>query len=347
VVGLAFRPTGEDKSVPDIAGTMWIDLATSELRWLEYTYQYLEPERTSPKVGGRVDFAKMPDGKWIVSEWWIRMPLMAQQSDFQGRRRYYIDRYKQTGGLVVDVREGGGRRIEQPGRTGGIEGIVRDSFGGPARGVAVGIVGSDQQVYTDGEGRFGITGLPEGRYQLRVVPRELERQGFTPHPVARDVLAGEMSRVDYRLPSVREMLFETCEEFKRDERAAAVDDSSSAGTVVLAGTVVDSLGSPVHGSTVRVEWDRFDFSGVVRDRRPEDLRRTSEVRTATSDASGRYNFCEVPSGRTITLSASTAVGESDEIQFVIPEHELGAVRTLVLSGSTRRHEAPNALRDVY
>lgn len=97
-IGLSFRPTG-DRSVPDITGTMWVDLTTSELRWVEFTYQHLEPERTSPEVGGRVDFERMPNGKWMVSEWWIRMPLMARQTDSRGRQRHYIARYKQTGAL--------------------------------------------------------------------------------------------------------------------------------------------------------------------------------------------------------------------------------------------------------
>lgn len=124
LVGLGFRPTGEYRSVPDIAGVLWIDRETAELRWLQYTYVYLEPERTSPEVGGRVDFERMPDGTWIVREWWIRMPIMAVQPDFRGRPLRFIVRYQQTGGLVVDIREAGGRSLGRHARTGGVEGVV-------------------------------------------------------------------------------------------------------------------------------------------------------------------------------------------------------------------------------
>ena len=95
LIGLGFSPTGEDKSVPDIAGTMWIDLQTAELQWLEYTYQYLDPDQTSSQVGGRVDFERMPDGTWIVPEWWIRVPVMAVQFDSQGRSRQFVIVYCQ------------------------------------------------------------------------------------------------------------------------------------------------------------------------------------------------------------------------------------------------------------
>lgn len=329
-IGLSFRPTG-GRSVPDIAGTMWVDLATSELRWVEFTYQHLEPERMSPEVGGRVDFERMPNGKWIVSEWWIRMPLMARQTDARGLQRHYIARYKQTGGVVVDVHETGGSQVAQVARTGGIEGIVRDSLGVPVQGVAVGVVGSNQQVYTDGEGRFGITGLPEGRYQVQVVPSEAEPEGLTPDPIVRDVAPGSMSRVEFRLPSVRDMLFATCE---------APEEPEDGG--VLTGVVVDSLGVPVTGATVRLQWARFDFSGVVSERRVEDLRETDVVRTATSDDGGRYSFCDVPRGRTLLLSASRTPVESGPRELLIPEDEMGEVQRLALVAPMAAEAVPSA-----
>ena len=80
LLGLAFEPTSENKRVPDIAGTMWIDDETAELQWLEFTYQNLDAEIRSDDLGGRVDFRRMPAGTWIVPEWWIRMPAVAEQN---------------------------------------------------------------------------------------------------------------------------------------------------------------------------------------------------------------------------------------------------------------------------
>jgi hypothetical protein len=180
LVGLGFEPTGADKSVADIAGTMWIDPETSELRWLEFRYEFLDPEMTTSMVGGRVDFQRMPNGTWIVPEWWIRMPVMTVRTEFDGRQRPAIARYHQTGGLVLEAREAGGRSLGQRAETGGVEGVVMDSLGTPLQGVRVGVLGGNQQVFTNAEGAFSITGLTEGRYQVRFVQPELEELGFIP-----------------------------------------------------------------------------------------------------------------------------------------------------------------------
>ncbi len=195
LVGLGFEPTGDRKNVPDIGGTMWLDAETAELRWLEFEYQYLDPEMTSEMVGGRVDFERMPNGTWIVPEWWIRMPVMGSQTNFQRERRPYIAQYHQTGGLVLEAREAGGRSLGQRAQTGGIEGVVTDSLGIPLPGVRVGVVGSNQEVYSDRAGQFSITGLTDGRYQVRFVDARLEQAGYIPEPVPKDVIRGEMSYV--------------------------------------------------------------------------------------------------------------------------------------------------------
>ena len=213
LIGLAFEPTGENKRVVDIVGTMWIDTETAELRWLEFYYEYLDPDISSRDVGGRVDFRRMPAGTWIVPEWWIRMPVVSQTTGATGLPRHFVSGFHQTGGLVLGVREAGGRSLGQRVETGGVEGVVVDSLGMVRQGVRVGVVGSNQEVYTNTEGRYSITGLNPGRYPIRFVDPALEAYGFAPEPVARDVIRGEMTAFDYHLPSVGDVLFEAC----RDE----------------------------------------------------------------------------------------------------------------------------------
>lgn len=333
LVGLGFEPTGENKTVPDIAGTLWIDPETAELQWVEYTYEYLEPERTTDMVGGRVDFQRMPDGTWIVPEWWIRMPVMSSQTDFEGRVRPYIVRYHQTGGMVTEVREAGGRSLGQRAETGGVEGVVMDSLGVPLRGVRVGVIGSNQEVYTDAEGEFSITGLTEGRYQVRFVDPALESAGFIPPPVAQDVIRGEIAQMEYHMPSMGDVLFEVCRGEEKPD-----------GTAVLAGTVVDGFGRPVPNAVVRVLWTGYETRGgtslTAADVREMNTAAGANNVTEATDgfekptgADGSYSFCGVPADETLRVSAWTEDRTSGEVEVVISPVQVGKMQVLELSES--------------
>ncbi|KPJ83183.1 MAG: hypothetical protein AMS19_05245 [Gemmatimonas sp. SG8_23] len=321
LVGLGFEPTGERKSVPDIAGTLWLDSETAQLRWLEFEYQYLDPEMTSPEVGGRVDFERMPDGTWIVPEWWIRMPVMATQTNFQGERRPFIARFHQTGGLVLEAREAGGRSLGQRAQTGGVEGVVMDSIGVPLAGVRVGVVGSNQEFFTDGEGKFSITGLTEGRYQVRFVDARLEQAGYIPEPVPRDVIRGELGYMEYHMPSMGDVLFEACRGVERPE-----------GSVVLAGTVVNERGRAVPDVTVRVSWTGFYQAGGgwVDTENPNGLTQTTDGFETSTSSTGFFHFCGVPAGTALKLYAASGEVESDEYTVEISEFDTGALRVVEL-----------------
>lgn len=319
LIGLGFEPTGDEKSVPDIQGTMWLDPETAELQWLEFQYTYLDEEMTSDMVGGRVDFEKMPNGTWIVPEWWIRMPIMANQTGFDRRVRQYITQYHQTGGLVLDVREAGGRSLGQRAETGGIEGIVRDSLGLPKRGVRIGVIGSNQEVYSNADGEFSITGLTDGRYQVRFVDAQLENLGYIPEPVERDVIRGEMTPLEFFTPSIGDVLFETCQGVERPLQS-----------VLLAGSVLDASGRPVQDAEVRVTWSGYSAIGGGDITRPEDISEDMNGYSTTTSATGFFRFCGVPPGTQLAVQAVHGDARSDEYQILIPSQETGRLAVLEL-----------------
>ena len=78
-LGVAFRPV-PGRTVKDIAGTLWIDRATSELRLLDYQYTNLPRDRDVPHVGGYVEFVRMPTGHWLISRWAIRSPRVVRRA---------------------------------------------------------------------------------------------------------------------------------------------------------------------------------------------------------------------------------------------------------------------------
>ena len=80
LVGLSFEPT-QDRGVTDISGVLWLDPADAELQWLDYQYEFLDVPN-SERLGGKIRFSGLPDGTWIVRQWYIRMPILES-----GRRR--------------------------------------------------------------------------------------------------------------------------------------------------------------------------------------------------------------------------------------------------------------------
>jgi hypothetical protein len=75
MIGLGFEPV-ESRRLPDIAGVFWLDVASGELRDLEYRYTGLPSYMPSNKLGGRVEFAALPNGGWLIRRWAVRAPIL-------------------------------------------------------------------------------------------------------------------------------------------------------------------------------------------------------------------------------------------------------------------------------
>jgi len=73
-VGIEFKPLPRPP-VPEIAGVLWVDESSSELRELIFRYVnagLLERFR----AGGFARFRRLPSGTWIVDDWAIRAPIL-------------------------------------------------------------------------------------------------------------------------------------------------------------------------------------------------------------------------------------------------------------------------------
>lgn len=114
LVGLEFVPL-EGRVEPDVRGVLWLDRATAELRYVEYTYTGLHFRGPVDRLGGRIDFRRLPNGTWIVPDWAIRAPMlrMDNQPEFTlgSMRRYRIYGISEQGGKVLEVRTADGAPI--------------------------------------------------------------------------------------------------------------------------------------------------------------------------------------------------------------------------------------------
>ncbi len=74
LVGVAFEPV-KGRDVPDVRGALWLDRRTLELRTMEFGYTGLGRWGAIEKVGGRLEFRRLGDGRWIIERWRMRAPV--------------------------------------------------------------------------------------------------------------------------------------------------------------------------------------------------------------------------------------------------------------------------------
>jgi hypothetical protein len=96
-IGLAFEPV-QTRRRSDIQGVIWIDRDASELRRLDFRYTRLPEILTGYDPGGRIEFARVGAGAWIVRRWWIRAPSVEVEPR---RARGRLVGYVVSGGEVT------------------------------------------------------------------------------------------------------------------------------------------------------------------------------------------------------------------------------------------------------
>jgi hypothetical protein len=102
LIGLAFEPV-RGRRVPDVQGVLWLDRASAELRQMEF--QYTRPPVRGPRgvPGGKMEFQRLPGGRWITRNWVVRMPVEAGLADMypaQGQRPRVVA-IREVGGAVL------------------------------------------------------------------------------------------------------------------------------------------------------------------------------------------------------------------------------------------------------
>lgn len=118
-IGLGFDPVERGRQV-DVAGVLWLDRRSSELRELLFHYTNLGGW-AGRGAQGRVVFERLPNGAWVIRRWSIRMPIprvvtrptsmpgiaaMTSPVDTVG-----IAGYREEGGLVTEVRTATGQLV--------------------------------------------------------------------------------------------------------------------------------------------------------------------------------------------------------------------------------------------
>ncbi|UCC71998.1 MAG: carboxypeptidase regulatory-like domain-containing protein [Gemmatimonadota bacterium] len=299
LIGLTFEPVPR-RELADIEGVLWVDRETAELRYLEYRYTRVPLPISSTEIGGRVEFERLASGVWIVSRWWIRMPVVHHYKPLYPRPdRFRLVAIEEEGGTVLEVQPVRGTPVRLRSRT-RLTGTVFDSTRAePLVAARVFVVGGNLTAWTDVQGQFELDGLLGGEYAVSFSHPSLDSLVFTPDPVPVTLRRGRTTAVHLAVPSPGTILASLCPEIGRTE-----------GTGAVVGVVRDvRTGSPVAGATVSLS--SAQIVGVSGS--PWDLQPTSErlVETehgrgveVTTDAAGRYRVCGVPADTTFSLQAA-------------------------------------------
>jgi hypothetical protein len=310
LLGVHFTPSDRRK-VGDIAGTLWVDSTSAELRYLDFWYEHNglpSSARGEGRSGGQVVFVRTPIGMWIVGAWRLRLPRLAKRITRPGYISGVImtvTGYEEIGGVL---RAGGVDTLPPstvmipyldllaPAR---ITGTVYDSLTGrPLADGRIWLVPSEPKAIVDlglaptagrlavaamstkpdAAGRYSLEGIPAGPYRLIVEHPALDSLGVVgPHY---DMLLkpGARTIADVGSPS-HATLWAEC------VRPKDMSTSSTDGLVI--GTVRSARDQrPLAGALVRATWVMLSPSAV-------EAAHSYTVETRTN-ADGVYRVCGLP-----------------------------------------------------
>lgn len=116
LLGVAFEPTGDRRNIPEIAGTVWLDRKSAELRRMEFGYVNLPRPRYRLATGtanatGQMDFVRMMNGGWAISNWELRLPVLKQRprtgaSSYEESTEMHVSELIVQAGVLTLVRRG-------------------------------------------------------------------------------------------------------------------------------------------------------------------------------------------------------------------------------------------------
>jgi hypothetical protein len=211
---------------------------------------------------------------------------------------------------------------------GEIVGIVLDSLNGRyLSGADIVIEGARATVVTDSLGKFRFDGLTPGSYQVGVFHPLLDTLGISIVSRPFHVGADSSTAVLMSVPSAATIIRRTCPVRPRAQ-----------GTSAVIGHVVDpETLQPVAGSEVSIAWTQIEAS------KETGVRQSPRLLRDSTDASGSFKLCGLPSSLQATLQARRGASVTAEVPIRIgdSDSELFA-RTLLLSRADSGTKVGNA-----
>ncbi|MDA1080896.1 MAG: carboxypeptidase regulatory-like domain-containing protein [Gemmatimonadetes bacterium] len=311
LIGLEFTPTPERRNLADVRGTIWLDRESAELRQVEFRYVY--PDNPDMELGARgtIDFVRMRNGAWAVSQWNIRMPVLEMANAgtrVPGRRsgaeaQIRVANVQVAGGELALAVSGRDTLFARPPLM--LHGTVVDSVSGDElTGARVALQGTSLAAVAAEDGRFVMPGVLPGEYALVVRTPGLDSLGTASETSV--TITDAKDDVLVRVPSARQLVASVC----GTERPA----TAGIPGIIVGQTVGPDDTTAPPGTTVSVEWTDAATGGP-------------RAASLPTDANGNFRICGLPTRTAISLRAATDSLRSEPQSVVLaPERPVESVR---------------------
>jgi len=207
-----------------------------------------------------------------------------------------------------------------------VVGMVGDSLhGGPLAGAVVMLDGLAREAVTDSIGRFRIDSVAAGQYRLGVFHPILDSLGTSLASQPVRLRAGRPILISLATPSGRTIRRAFCPGWRRNTPRYEHADS---GVALLVGRVVDpeSEGA-VTDATVTLSWIETAFGDA-------STHLTPYQRSTTTDATGEFRFCAIPSGLSGLLRATIHPDARETVEREVDlENRIVTMATMHLSAN--------------
>ncbi|HJQ10022.1 MAG TPA: carboxypeptidase regulatory-like domain-containing protein [Gemmatimonadaceae bacterium] len=214
--------------------------------------------------------------------------------------------------------------------TAAIAGLVVDSLHGTyLRHADVMIEGAQINTTTDSTGRFKVSGLKPGDYQVGVFHPVLDSLGVSLATRKFYVGPDSTSFVMLAVPSALTIIKTSCPPL----------GPRAQGTSAVIGRVTDpETMQPVKGAEVSIAWTQIEVSKEI------GVRRTPRLLRDSTNATGDYRICGLPSDMHATLQARTGDAVTAEVPITLgTEQPELFLRNLLLSQTNFAAKTGNAV----
>lgn len=298
LIGVAFEPNSDRSQVSDIRGTIWVDRASLELRHIEFQYANVT-RLQADNSGGSMDFARLRNGMWVVSDWSIRMPVMTMgTAAAMSPAEMRVSHLQVRGGRLILLRIGRDTLWTRGPLT--LNGSVSDSASGAGiAGARVSLLGTPSATRTDTAGRFAMLDVLPGVYSVQIRTASLDSIGAVHQSSV--VFVDTLTAVSLRAPTAGQVVNALCISSGTQKPAPT---SAILGTVVVRG---DS--APARGVEVIAEWREMLPHG-----RGGGIGWETRALRTKAGVTGSFRVCGVPTETSVSLRAESGRDRSGPVE---------------------------------